>query len=45
MNENKFLVLGIGNAQYDLIKYLKENTDYEVHSLSNSPEGPGREKG
>lgn len=36
----KFLVLGIGNAQTDLIRLLA--TDHEIHAVSYSSEGAGR---
>lgn len=37
----KFLVLGVGNAQVDLLRYIKQSTDYEVHALSNTNQGRG----
>ncbi|MEZ8879482.1 ATP-grasp domain-containing protein [Vibrio lentus] len=37
----KFLVLGIGNAQVDLLLYLRTLETFEVHALSNSPNGRG----
>ena len=37
----KFLVLGIGNAQVDLIKKLA--IDHEIHAVSYLPEGAGRQ--
>lgn len=39
--KKKFLVLGIGNAQVDLIRYLKDNTDFEVHAVSYNSLGRG----
>lgn len=35
----KFLVLGIGNAQVDLLEYLSGR--YEIHALANSPQARG----
>lgn len=32
----KILVLGVGNAQVDLIEYLRTINDIEIHALSNS---------
>lgn len=37
----KFLVLGIGNAQVDLLHYLRKQPDILIHSLSNSINGRG----
>ncbi|QXO17245.1 ATP-grasp domain-containing protein [Vibrio ostreae] len=36
-----FLVLGIGNAQVDLLRYLKLKNEFCVYALSNSMEGRG----
>jgi len=35
----KFMVLGIGNSQIDLLQRLSGH--YEVHGVANSPDGPG----
>ena len=37
----KFLILGIGNAQADILRYLKQNFEFEVHALSNNDQGRG----
>jgi formate-dependent phosphoribosylglycinamide formyltransferase (GAR transformylase) len=37
----KFLVLGIGNAQVDILDYLSTRTDVEIHALSYSNAGRG----
>ncbi|MBY5978948.1 ATP-grasp domain-containing protein [Ferrimonas balearica] len=37
----KFLVLGIGNAQVDILRYLKQSAEFEVHALSNTDQGRG----
>lgn len=37
----KFLVLGIGNAQVDLLQYLRRFEDIEIHALSNTSKGRG----
>lgn len=37
----KFLVLGIGNAQVDLLKKLSKDNNIEVHALSNTEKGRG----
>lgn len=37
----KFLILGIGNAQVDLIRYLKENTEFKVYGASYNSIGRG----
>ncbi|WP_318422559.1 ATP-grasp domain-containing protein [Photobacterium leiognathi] len=37
----KFLVLGIGNAQVDLLRFLSHINEYEVHALSNTNNGRG----
>ncbi len=39
--KKKFLVLGIGNAQVDLLQYLRKFEDIEIHALSNTSEGRG----
>ena len=38
----KFLVLGIGNAQVDLLQHLQKYNDLKVHALSNTEVGRGR---
>jgi len=40
---NRFLVLGIGNAQVDILKYLKGRGDIEIYALSNTSKGRGYE--
>lgn len=40
MNKKKILILGVGNAQVDAIRYCK-SYGHEVHSLSYKPEGAG----
>ena len=37
----KILILGVGNAQVDALKYLSENTDFEIHACSYINEGAG----
>lgn len=37
----KFLILGIGNAQVDIIRFLKNKGNIELHALSNTSEGRG----
>ncbi|ELA7156564.1 ATP-grasp domain-containing protein [Vibrio parahaemolyticus] len=37
----KFLVLGIGNAQVDLLRFLRNSGKFEVHALSNTEFGRG----
>jgi len=37
----KFLVLGIGNAQVDLLHHLHQYYDMDIHALSNSKSGRG----
>jgi len=39
-NKQKILILGIGNAQVDAIRYCKSH-GYEVHAISYNAEGPG----
>lgn len=39
----RFLVLGIGNAQVDLLRYLKELGGIEVHAVSYNSDGRGVE--
>lgn len=39
-SKRKILILGVGNAQVDAIRYCKEH-GYEVHALSHLAEGPG----
>ena len=39
--KKNFLVLGIGNAQVDLIRYLKENTELKVYGASYNSIGRG----
>ncbi len=39
--KKKFLVLGIGNAQVDLLQYLRKFEDIEIHALSNTSKGRG----
>ncbi len=42
MKKNKkFLVLGVGNAQVDLLQYLHKFENTEIHALSNTSEGRG----
>lgn len=41
-NKLKILILGVGNAQIDALRYCKEQ-GYEVHALSYKAEGPGIE--
>jgi len=42
-NSIRFLILGIGNAQVDVLRHLKKNPGIEVHGLSNSKSGRGYE--
>ncbi|BBG65178.1 phosphoribosylglycinamide synthetase, ATP-grasp (A) domain protein [Hydrogenimonas sp.] len=43
MKANKnFLVLGIGNAQVDLLQHLRQYSDLKIHALSNTEAGRGR---
>lgn len=39
--KKKFLVLGIGNAQVDLLQYLRKHKDTEIHALSYTSKGRG----
>lgn len=43
MTLKRFLVLGIGNAQVDLLRWLKADGRFLVYALSNTEEGRGRE--
>ncbi|RUO62627.1 ATP-grasp domain-containing protein [Pseudidiomarina insulisalsae] len=38
----KVVVLGIGNAQVDLLRWLQQQAEIEVHALSNTDKGRGR---
>lgn len=41
--QKRFLVLGIGNAQVDILRYLKSRGDIEIYALSNTSKGRGYE--
>jgi len=41
--QKRFLVLGIGNAQVDILRYLKYRGDIEIYALSNTSKGRGYE--
>ena len=41
-NIKKFLVLGIGNAQVDLLYHLHQFSDISIYALSNTESGRGR---